>query len=257
MPRIRLTIEYDGTRYVGWQVQNNGPSIQDQLQKATSELLQSAIHVTAAGRTDSGVHALGQVVHFDAPRSLPMKAYELGLNSLLPEDIGVVSAEEVSAEFDARRWAMGKHYNYRINNRRPRSPMKRWTQWHVFQPLDVEAMQSASKHLLGQHDFQSFRAADCQANTTVRKLTRVDVSGQPGQEIVVDVEGTAFLKHMVRNIVGSLVEVGKGKEPPVWIAQVLASKDRSLAGVTAPPHGLTLMKVFYGDGPRNAESDAD
>jgi tRNA pseudouridine38-40 synthase len=254
---MRLTIEYDGTRYVGWQVQNNGPSIQEQLQRATSELLQSQVRVTAAGRTDSGVHALGQVVHFDAPRSLPMKAYELGLNSLLPDDIGVVSAEEVSPEFDARRWAMGKHYNYRINNRRPRSPMKRLTHWHVFQPLDVDAMREASLHLLGEHDFQSFRAADCQSTTTVRRLNRVDVSGQKEHEIAVDIEGTAFLKHMVRNIVGSLVEVGKGRAPPNWLKQVLEARDRNLAGVTAPAHGLTLMKVFYGDGPRPSDEDED
>lgn len=255
VPRIKLTLEYDGTHYVGWQIQENGPTVQGRLQRALAELLGEPTGVTGAGRTDSGVHALGQVAHFDTARSLPMKAYWMGLNGLLPDDIAVVSAEEVSPQFDARRWARGKRYRYRIGNRRTRSPMRRFTHWEIFLPLDLEAMRRGAEALVGEHDFQSFRAADCQSPTSVRKLTRVEVSGTVGDELVIDVEGTAFMKHMVRNIAGSLADVGRGKRPPSWIHEVLLQKDRTLAGATAPPQGLTLLEVLYGDGPRSDDAD--
>jgi tRNA pseudouridine38-40 synthase len=257
VPRIKLTLEYDGTHYVGWQLQENGPSLQGRLQRALAELLGQSITVVAAGRTDSGVHALGQVVHFDAPRSLPMKAYWMGLSGMLPDDIAVVAAEEVAPEFDARRWASGKRYRYRISNRRMRSPLRRFTHWEIFQPLDLEAMRAGAQALLGEHDFSAFRAADCQAKTTQRKLRRVEVQGTVGDELTVEVEGTAFLKHMVRNITGSLVNVGRGKNPPGWISEVLASKDRTQAGPTAPPQGLTLVEVLYGDREQPEDPDDD
>jgi tRNA pseudouridine38-40 synthase len=253
LPRIKLTLEYDGTHYVGWQIQENGPSVQGRLQRALTELLGQPITVTGAGRTDSGVHATGQVVHFDAPKALPMKAYWMGLNGMLPDDIAVVTAEEADPAFDARRWARGKRYQYRIGNRRTRSPLRRHTHWEIFLPLDLEAMKKAAPALQGEHDFQSFRAADCQSPTSVRRLTRVEVSGAVGDEIVIDVAGTAFLKHMVRNMVGSLADVGRGKRPPSWVAEVLEQRDRTLAGATAPPQGLTLVEVLYGDGPRVSE----
>jgi tRNA pseudouridine38-40 synthase len=257
VPRIKLTLEYDGTHYVGWQLQENGPSLQGRLQRALAELLGQSITVVAAGRTDSGVHALGQVVHFDAPRPLPMKAYWMGLSGMLPDDIAVVAAEEVAPEFDARRWASGKRYRYRISNRRMRSPLRRFTHWEIFQPLDLEAMRAGAQALLGEHDFSAFRAADCQAKTAQRRLRRVEVQGTVGDELTIEVEGTAFLKHMVRNITGSLVNVGRGKNPPGWIGEVLASKDRTQAGPTAPPQGLTLVEVLYGDRAQPEDPDDD
>lgn len=249
MPRLKLTLEYEGTRYVGWQMQPNGPSIQSTLQDALLKLLDESVFVASAGRTDSGVHATGQVACFDTGRVLPLKAYTMGLNGILPPDIAVVRAEEVSQDFDPRRWSRGKRYRYRLSNRRMRSPLLRATHWEVFAPLDVEAMRRASQALLGRHDFSAFRAADCQAKHAVREVRQVRVEGVSGESLAVVVEGTAFLKHMVRNLVGTLVEVGKGRRPESWVAEVLASRNRKLAGATAPPQGLVLEEVFYGDGP--------
>lgn len=249
MPRLKLVLEYDGTRYVGWQVQPNGRAIQAELQEALGNLLGGPVEVTAAGRTDSGVHATGQVVCFDTERTLPLKAYWRGLNGLLPEDIAVVSAEEVPAEFDPRRWSRGKRYRYQVNNRPTRSPLRRYTHWELFMPLQVEAMARAAQHLLGRHDYSAFRASDCQAAHAVREVRRLDVVGATGDEVSFVVEGTAFLKHMVRNLVGTLVEVGKGRKPEAWVAEVLAARNRTKAGPTAPPQGLVLEEVFYGDGP--------
>jgi len=249
MPRIKLTVEYQGTHYVGWQVQPNGVSIQARLMDAVERLLGERVPVDAAGRTDAGVHATGQVVCLSTERVLPLKAYWMGLNSLLPEDIAVVRAEEVPAAFDPRRWSLGKRYRYRLSNRPSRSPLLRATHWEVFTPLDVEAARRGAAHLLGRHDFSSFRASDCQAAHAVREVRRVDVHGERGGELSITVEGTAFLKHMVRNLVGTLVEVGKGRRPADWVADVLAARDRKRAGPTAPAHGLVLEEVFYGDGP--------
>ncbi len=250
MARVKLVLEYDGTNYVGWQIQQNGASVQGRVQLALQKLLGEPVALWAAGRTDSGVHARGQVVAFDSPRQLPLKAYWMGLNALLPEDIAVVKAEEVSPDFDPRRWARGKRYRYLISNRRSRSPGRRHSHWEIFLPLALPAMQDAAKCLIGKHDFSAFRAADCQAAHALREITRVDVTGAVGDEITVVVEGTAFLKHMVRNIVGTLAEVGRGRQPPSWVKQVLDGQDRTKAGSTAPPHGLSLEEVFYGDGPR-------
>lgn len=249
MPRVKLTLEYDGTRYVGWQVQPNGPSIQSELTRALTQLLGAPVSVSAAGRTDAGVHAQGQVVCFDTERTLPLKAYWMGLNGHLPEDIAVVRAEEVPPDFDPRRWSHGKRYRYRISNRPSRSPLRRHTHWEVFAPLNVEAMRLGASLLLGRHDFSAFRAADCQAKHAVREVRRVDVEGTSGDAISLVVEGTAFLKHMVRNIAGTLVHVGNDRHPPAWVAEVLASRDRKGAGPTAPPQGLVMEAVFYGDGP--------
>ena len=259
MPSLKLTLEYDGTRYGGWQVQPNGPSTQAELMKALAQLLGQPVDVVAAGRTDAGVHAEGQVVCFDTERTLPLKAYWMGLNGILPEDIAVVRAEEVVAEFDPRRWSQGKRYHYRISNRPTRSPLRRHTHWEIFAPLDVEAMRAAAVHLLGRHDYSAFRASNCQAKHAVREVRRVDVTGTSRDAVSIVVEGTAFLKHMVRNFAGTLVQVGNGRQPPAWVAEVLASRDRKRAGPTAPPQGLVLEEVFYGDGPppRSAETGAD
>ena len=247
MPRLKLVLEYDGTDYVGWQPQTNGPSIHREVERAVRALVSEDVTILAAARTDSGVHAAGQVVCFTTSRALPLKAYWMGLNNLLPKDIAVVEASEVAEDFDPRRRARGKLYRYLILNRRAPSPLRLRTHWQIFQPLDVSAMQAASAALLGRHDFSAFRASDCQAAHPVRELREVSISGAAGDEIVATVEGTAFLKHMVRNIVGTLVEVGKGRKPVEWVQQALESRDRNRAGPTAPAHGLTLIKILYGE----------
>jgi tRNA pseudouridine38-40 synthase len=258
MARVKLVLEYDGTEFVGWQVQPNGRSVQAVVEGALAELLGEPVKVAAAGRTDSGVHALGQVVGFSTSRALPVKAYAVGLNGHLPADVAVVAAEEVPEAFDPRRWSLGKRYRYSINNRRGRSPLRRRTHWEVFAPLDVEAMRAGARALVGRHDFSAFRASDCQARHPVREVRAVTIAGEAGGALEVEVEGTAFLKHMVRNIVGTLVEVGKGKQSVEWVAEVLASRDRTRAGQTAPAHGLCLVEVRMGDGPRaGAEVDDD
>ncbi|MBU8899776.1 tRNA pseudouridine(38-40) synthase TruA [Corallococcus sp. H22C18031201] len=257
MPRLKLTLEYDGTRYVGWQMQPNGPSIQAVMQDTLARLLGEPVVVNSAGRTDSGVHAEGQVACFDTARVLPLKAYRMGLNGMLPSDIAVVAAEEVPAEFDPRRWSRGKRYRYRVSNRPTRSPLRRDTHWEVFAPLDVEAMRRAARVLEGRHDFSAFRASDCQAKHAMREIRSLRVEGTRGDAVSFVVEGTAFLKHMVRNLVGTLVDVGKGKRPEAWVAEVLASLDRKRAGPTAPPQGLVLEEVFYGDGPPGGDEDED
>ena len=255
MPRVKLVLEYDGTNYVGWQLQPNGPSVQGRLQLALHELLGEPVSVQAAGRTDSGVHARGQVAVFDSPRQLPMKAYWMGLNGLLPDDIAVVKAEEVSPDFDPRRWNHGKRYRYLVSNKRTRSPHRRFTHWEIFQPLAVAWMKDAAPALLGRHDFSAFRAADCQAAHPFREIRKIDITGEAGDEIVLVFEGTAFLKHMVRNLVGTLIDVGKGRHPAEWVKEVLESRDRNRAGPTAPAQGLFLDEVFYGEGPRTGEED--
>ena len=245
MARIRLRVEYDGTRYVGWQRQPNGPSIQQTLEDALTSLCGEKLSCEASGRTDAGVHAEGQVVCFTTEKNLPLKAWYLGLNRLLPDDIAVVQADEVALEFDPRRDSRGKRYRYQVLNRKSRSPLHRQYYWEVFYPLNSEAMREAAQHLLGQHDFSAFRAADCEAAHAVRELFKLDVEEKGRGEVIFTVEGTAFLKHMVRNMVGSLVEVGRGKQPPHWLKEVLLSKDRKNAGPTAPAHGLALVEVFY------------
>ena len=257
MPRIKLVLEYDGTNYVGWQIQSNGPSIQGRVQRALQDLLGVIVPVHAAGRTDSGVHAHGQVCAFDSPVNLPLKAYWMGLNGLLPEDIAVVAAEEVAPGFDPRRWAAGKRYRYLVSNRRSRSPLRRHTHWEIFLPLQLRAMQDAARHVIGLHDFSAFRAADCQSIHALRELKRVEVARFSPDELEFVVEGTAFVKHMVRNIVGSLVEVGRGRHPSSWVKEILEGLDRTKAGPTAPAHGLSLEAVFYGDGPREDTGDDD
>jgi tRNA pseudouridine38-40 synthase len=245
MPVVKLVLEYDGTRYVGWQVQPNGPSVQAELERALSTLHHEPVRVTGAGRTDSGVHALGQVASFAVERPLPLTAYVLGINALLPDDVAVRHAEVREGPFDARRDARGKRYRYRVENAPTRAPLTRLRAWQVFRPLDVAAMRAASAPLLGRHDFGAFQAADCEAQHAVRELRRLDVLGESGGRIEVVAEATAFLKHMVRNVVGTLVEVGLGARDSASMPGLLASRDRKRAGRTAPPQGLVLERVFY------------
>jgi tRNA pseudouridine38-40 synthase len=245
VPVVRLTLEYDGTRYVGWQVQPNGPSVQAEVERALATLHKEPRRVTAAGRTDAGVHARGQVVSFPEDRPLPLSAYVKGMNALLPEDVAVRAASVEPDGFDARRSARGKRYRYVIENLPTRAPLSRLQAWQLFGALDAGAMQEAARHLVGRHDFAAFQAADCASEHAVRDVRRLEVEGGGGGRLEVVVEATAFVKHMVRNIVGTLVEVGQGRRDAASIPALLASRDRSAAGRTAPPQGLCLEEVFY------------
>jgi tRNA pseudouridine38-40 synthase len=260
---LKLTLEYDGAPFVGWQVQPNGPSVQGVLQEAIEKLCGSPVRVTGAGRTDAGVHARGQVASLEQPRELPLSAWTAGLNTHLPAEVACVRAEEAPPGFDARRWARGKRYVYEIFRSPSRSPLVRGRAWEIRRPLDVDEMRAAASALLGRHDFSAFRAADCPARTTVREVRRfeIDVLGAlDGQTVRLTIEATAFLKHMVRNIVGTLVEVGQGKRAAGSVSGLLARGDRTLAGPTAPPHGLYLDEVFYLPGnadPRAPDHEED
>ncbi len=247
MATVKLVLSYDGTRYVGWQVQPNGPSIQAELERALATLHKEPVRITGAGRTDAGVHALGQVASFPAARPLPVQAYVKGMNALLPDDVAVREAAVIDGPFDARRDARGKRYRYRIENLPTRAPLSRLQAWQVFRPLDVEAMRAAAGPLRGRHDFSAFRASDCEAAHAVRELRRLEVETPAPGRIEVVAEATAFLKHMVRNLVGTLVEVGLGARDAATIPGLLAAQDRTLAGRTAPPQGLFLEQVFYED----------
>jgi tRNA pseudouridine38-40 synthase len=245
VPVVRLTLEYDGTAYVGWQVQPNGPSIQAEVERALGVLHGAPRRVTAAGRTDAGVHARGQVASFPEERPLPLAAYVKGMNAVLPADVAVRAASLEPDGFDARRSARGKRYRYAIENGDTRAPLARLFTWQLFRPLDVGAMREAAAHLVGRHDFAAFQAADCASHHAVREVRRLDVLGDPGGRIEVVVEATAFVKHMVRNFVGTLVDVGRGRRAPGSLPALLASGDRTAAGPTAPPQGLCLDEVFY------------
>jgi tRNA pseudouridine38-40 synthase len=247
MPVVKLVLEYDGTRYVGWQLQPNGPSIQAEVERALEALHKAPRRVTAAGRTDAGVHALGQVLSFVEAAPLPEKAYVKGMNGLLPQDIAVRAASVEPDGFDARRSASGKRYRYRIENGHTRAPLSRHAAWQVFRPLDAGAMRAAAVHLLGRHDFACFQAADCACAHAVRTIRRCEVIGESGGRIDVVLEATAFVRHMVRNIAGTLVDVGMGRRTPESIPPLVLTRARALAGPTAPPQGLCLEEVFYGD----------
>lgn len=261
MPTYRLTVAYDGTDFAGWQRQDNGPSIQAALETALAALFGHPVACQAAGRTDAGVHASGQVVSFTSPRTLPSRAIVYGTNDHLPTTIAVMAAEAVADDFEARHSASGKLYRYQVYNGPVRSPLHARTHWHVYngRTLDLPAMQAAAATLVGRHDFAGFRAASCERKTTVRTIRRLEVfrpadrypgSGADAAEISIEVEATAFLRNMVRILAGTLVHVGRGKMTPEQVAQLLTSRDRTKGGPTAPPQGLTLCRVDYG--PRDA-----
>lgn len=237
-------MEYNGSNYCGWQSQTAGCSVQDQLETALSRIAQEDIRVVTAGRTDTGVHALYQVVHFDTLAKRPLSAWVRGVNTFLPEDIAVLWAGETSENFHARYGAFERRYQYLLLNRpaRPGCHDRKVGWFH--EPLDLNRMRNGAGKLIGEHDFSAFRAAECQAKSAIRKLTRLDIS-QHGNMFIFDLTANAFLHHMVRNIVGCLIYVGKGKYSPNWIQTLLESCDRSLAAPTFSPAGLYLSGIIY------------
>ncbi len=242
--RILLTVSYDGTAYVGWQYQDNGPSIQDEIEKALQKALGTFVRVTGASRTDAGVHALGQRAHFDTCSSIPPEKYPFVLNRYLPEDIRVTEAQQVPEDFHARFQAVGKMYTYRIHNAPHASAILRNCTAHVPVRLDEEAMRRCARPLIGTHDFIAFCAAGGQAKTSVRTIDFFDVQRQD-TEVTLRVHGNGFLYNMVRIIAGTLIDVGHGRLPEDCIARALESKNRLDLGVTAPACGLELTKVEY------------
>lgn len=242
--RLAGGIEYDGSRFLGWQIQRQEPTVQSSLQAALSRVADAPVTVTASGRTDTGVHAIEQVVHFDVGAKRSERSWVLGLNSNLPEGISALWVREVDEDFHARFSAVSRTYRYVIMNRRARPALQHGRVCWCPQPLDAEAMNEGALHLLGEHDFSAFRASACQARHPVREISAISVRRKDGL-VFVDVTANAFLYHMVRNIAGSLIRVGKGIESPSWILSVLDSKDRDQAGPRAPADGLYFMKARY------------
>ncbi len=242
--RIALGIEYDGSNYCGWQSQADGRTVQDALQLALSQIASAPITVIAAGRTDTGVHAIEQVIHFDTQTRRPLTAWVRGVNALLPSSIAVLWAHAVDDEFHARFSAQARSYTYYLFCRPVRSALQHGQVGWFHQSLDVDAMRKASKYLLGEHDFSAFRASACQAKSPVKTLIRLEIQ-QQGSMISLELTSNAFLHHMVRNIVGCLVYIGKGKHPPQWMQQVLESRQRSQAAPTFAPDGLYLRHINY------------
>ncbi|WP_416308189.1 tRNA pseudouridine(38-40) synthase TruA [Neptunicella sp. SCSIO 80796] len=242
--RIALGIEYDGALFHGWQRQNNAISVQQRLEESLSKIANQSIHVVCAGRTDAGVHATGQVVHFDVDKPRAARAWTMGVNTHLPPSIAVKWCVDVSDDFHARFGATARRYRYIIYNRPLRSGILPHGVTHIYSPLDEVRMQLAAQCLLGKHDFSAFRAVHCQANTAIRTISHLSIH-RFGDYIAVDIQANAFLHHMVRNIVGSLVEIGNGNQPVEWLQQLLEGKDRTVAGATAKPNGLYLVHVTY------------
>ena len=251
MRHIRLVVEYDGSQLHGWQRQDNAPTVQQHLEEALAKLLTHEVQVTGASRTDAGVHARGQVASFRTERPIPLHGIRRGLNSLLPDAIAVRDAAEVADDWHPRFSATGKHYCYTILTRAERSPRYRERAWHHPDPLNLHAMHDASRALIGEHDFAAFRAAGCTAKTTMRRVDSIALTRLHPHLLEIDIRGNAFLRQMVRIIVGTLTEVGTGRRPAAQVAEILASRDRTRAGITAPAHGLELVEVRY-DGTRPA-----
>lgn len=240
-----IIFEYDGRKFHGWQHQKSGVrSVQAELTKAVAKVADHPVDLVCAGRTDAGVHASFQIAHFDSSSTRTLRSWVMGMNTALPDDISVHWAGNAVGDFHARFSAVYRRYRYIIYNNPVRPGIQRGQVSWTFRPLDVPVMHKAAQALVGEHDFSSFRAAGCQSRTPVRFLERISVT-RCGDFVVIDVQANAFLHHMVRNIAGALMAVGTGKESDSWIADILAEKDRKLAGVTAPPHGLYLVDVGY------------
>jgi tRNA pseudouridine38-40 synthase len=244
--QFRLLIEYHGAGFAGWQVQPDQRTVQGELERAIRVLTgEAAVRVHAAGRTDTGVHASGQVACFRVERKVTPETVQRALNALTGDDLTIRRVDVVDDDFDPRRAARRRSYEYRVWNDRVRSPFWRPYAWHVIQPLDRAAMRAAAAHLVGEHDFTSFRAAGCDADHPVRRIFVSEIVTGNDTIVLYRVTATAFLRHMVRNIVGTLVEVGRGRRAADEMPELLAACNRDLAGATAPPHGLCLTRVEY------------
>ncbi len=244
---FELTIEYDGTRYHGWQKQPNGPTIQQEIETAINTITGQTIRLTGSGRTDAGVHALAQTANFSCGTLMAPEAMMNALNSVLPDDIAIRRCRRVPLCFHARFNAISKIYCYHIANQPVRPAIHRQFSWWIRTPLDVAAMQKAATHLLGKHDFKSFEGAGSPRAHTVRNVMTAEVEQDPDGKTRVTIQADGFLRYMVRNIVGSLAAVGRNKIDPDGFREILMAKDRSKAAATAPPHGLFLMGVQYED----------
>jgi tRNA pseudouridine38-40 synthase len=245
MPRYKLLIEYNGAPFVGWQVQHNGVSVQGVLTAAVAAFCGESVHVQGAGRTDAGVHALGQVAHIDLAKPWDTDTIRDAVNAhLRPHPVAVLTAERVADDFDARFSARQRHYVYRIVNRRPDLTLEAGRAWRAPRPLDVGAMHEAAQRLVGRHDFTTFRAAECQAKSPVKTLDRLDAE-RDGDEVRVHASARSFLHHQVRSMVGSLVQVGEGRWSADDLARALAARDRNTCGPVALPDGLYLVRVDY------------
>ncbi len=242
---IRLLLEYDGTRYHGWQRQKNALTLQEVVEEALKRITQEEVRVIASGRTDAGVHALGQVANFRTASRARLQAFEGGLNSILPDDIAVLEAREVPLEFHARQAARAKTYEYRILNRAQRSPLHHHYGWWIAYPLNLEAMARAGAALVGEHDFQAFMASGSGVTRTVRRVSAATWKSHPGGWLRFSITANGFLRGMVRSLVGTLAEVGRGQRPPEDLGELLAHPDRRRVGPTAPPGGLYLVGVEY------------
>lgn len=250
MRHIKLTLQYDGTNYSGWQSQTNAPAIQDVVSGAVRKMVEEPVVLGGASRTDAGVHALGQVACFLTERDISCRGFLRGLNSFLPEDIRVVACEEVGLDFHPIGSAKSKTYEYLLETSEVPSPILRNRVWSVGPKINLDAMKRASQYLLGEHDFKSFQGADSDAKTTGRRVKTIEINPSPlplpqGERVSLQFSANGFLKYMVRNIVGTLVEVGLGRLQPEEVQKILAAKDRTQAGPTAPPQGLYLLHVQY------------
>jgi len=244
MQRIALGVEYDGSAFSGWQEQRGQRTVAAELGRAVAEVADRPLYLVCGGRTDAGVHAGGQVVHFDAPVPRRARGWLLGINSNLPDDVSVRWAHPVPDWFHARFSALGRIYRYCILNRDTRSALQvRRATW-VRRPLDLAAMQAAADRLVGEHDFSAFRASGCQSRSPVRRVDRIEI-GRDGDQVWIDVGANAFLHHMVRNLAGLLIEIGSGDAAPTWATEVLESRDRRRGAMTAPPEGLYLRAIRY------------
>jgi len=244
MNTVKLTIEYIGTRYSGWQVQENGLSVQQEMETALAEVLGEKVRIVSSGRTDAGVHARGMVAHFRTERELPLAAFREGINRNLPRDIAVQKAEFAPSDFHARYSAKGKWYRYSVLQAPVPSPFAWPFSWYVRAPLDIEVMANAAQAFVGRHDFAGFRSSYCDARTTIKEIFSISVNREE-RMVIMDVRGDGFLRNMVRRMAGTLVEIGLGKKTPDIIGTILAQGKNHPAGLTAPPQGLCLMEVWY------------
>ncbi len=244
MRTIFLSIEFDGTAYVGWQNQTNGLAVQEVVESALAQVLKQKVRIHSSGRTDAGVHARSMAVHFQTASNIPLQAFRDGANRFLPADVVIREAREMPADFHARYSAKGKWYRYTLYLSDVRSPLSAQTAWHLRGGLDLDLLRSAAQFLVGKHDFQAFRSSGCVAKTSVRDIYQVDVAADR-EFVYLDIKGSGFLRNMVRIIAGTLVEVGQGKRPANDLQKLLQGEKGVICGPTAPAHGLCLQEVWY------------